>query len=732
MNTKIKTTLTLGHRYFGLILAPLLLVILLSGAVLALKPIMAPEAGVGFQANISADQIVSTLNQIDPKGQMSKLTVLKDGETILLEGGKQGPEGGVYAVRTAEKVGSVGLSVQTYNVFKSLHKKLLIGAGWLVEGASYLLALMLVVGLLLLRPRLRKTLIDGHNALGWLALPLWLLLPVTGVLMSLHFGAPDFNRLEASSQPLADVIQAVDGEQSLSRLSSIDSIKGRFQVVKLVSAGQTAAYQVNELNQLQPVALSRYWAKELHEGTWAGSFSGWLNLVISLGLAVLTATGVYSWLRRQRQSRQKQVRRDEPILVAFASQTGTAAALAKQTAAALRSAGQGVVCNPLSSVSPSELNGYEQVLLIVSTTGEGELPEQAKAFAAALPQSDLGQTQYAVLALGDRRYAHFCQAGKNIDGLLEAQGAQRLQATAYADGNPNAMWQQWLAQLSASLGVTLATIEPIVQDEPIALSLIHKQRLDCADVAGLREVWQLDFQAPVDSHFRPGDLLLITPNADARPRVYSIGSSHLLGQVLSLTVGLEQFKDAEGTVGYGLCSHYLCRELAVGTTIQAALRVHADFHPPQDPQQKAILIATGTGIAAFPGFMAERAQQQSSGQTWLFFGNRCQQGDYFYAEQLQAWQAQGVLAHLTPAFSDDADDGEYVQHKMLAHGKELYAWLAQGAVVYVCGKASTVGQGALAALATIYQDQTGADEAAATAWLADLQAQQRIKMDLFG
>ena len=73
-----------------------------------------------------------------------------------------------------------------------------------------------------------------------------------------------------------------------------------------------------------------------------------------------------------------------------------------------------------------------------------------------------------------------------------------------------------------------------------------------------------------------------------------------------------------------------------------------------------------------------------------------------------------------------------MQHKMLAHGKELYAWLAQGAVVYVCGKASTVGQGALTALATIYQDQTGADEAAATAWLADLQAQQRIKMDLFG
>ncbi|MBP6117617.1 MAG: PepSY domain-containing protein [Neisseriaceae bacterium] len=732
MNAKLKQTLKLGHRYLGLILAPLLLVILLSGAVLALKPIMAPEAGVGIQASISANQVMATLSQIDPAGEMSSLTVLQGGDTILLQGGKQGPEGGVYDLRSAEKVGDAGMGMQTFNWFKSLHKNLLIGAGWVVEWVSYLLAAILLVGVFLLRPKFRQTLVDTHNTLGWLALPLWLLLPVTGVMMCLHLGAPDFNQLQASSAPLAQVIKAVADDRALTQLASIETVKGRYQVVKLEEAGQVTSYQLNEQAQLSPATMNRYWAKELHEGTWAGAFSGWLNLFVSLGLVVLTSTGAYSWLRRQRQSRHKQVRRDETILVAFASQTGTAAALAKHTAAALRAAGQGVVCNPLSSVSPAELNGYEQVLLIVSTTGEGDLPEQAKAFAAAVPSHDLTQTHYAVLALGDRRYAHFCQAGKDIDALLAAQGAQCLQATAYADGNPNDVWQQWLAQFSAQLGLALAPVAKMVQDQPIGLTLMHKQRLDCVGVAGMREVWQLDFAAPADSGFRPGDLLLVTANAAARPRVYSIGSSHRVGQVLSLTVGLEQFDDGQGNIGYGLCSHYLCRELAVGASIQAALREHADFHPPQDAQQKAILIATGTGIAAYPGFMAERVQQQSQGQTWLFFGNRCHNGDYFYAEQLQGWQAQGVLAHLTTAFSADADDGEYVQHKMLAHSAELYQWLQQGAVVYVCGKANTVGEGAMTALAAIYQREAGASAAAAQAWLVELQAQQRIKMDLFG
>ncbi len=732
MNAKLKNYLKLGHRYVGLVLAPILMIILLSGAVLALKPIMAPEVGVGIDASINASQVIDTLNKIDPNGQMTTLTVLKGGDKIALSGGKKSPEGGVYDVRSGERLGDAGMGMETYNWFKGLHKKLMIGAGWLVEWTTYLMAAMLLVGLFLLRPRFKKALIDVHNTVGWLAFPLWLLLPVTGVMMCLHLGAPDFKQLAANPAPLTEVIAAVGEQQSLTDLASIDTVKGRYQIVKLAPEGQTESYQLDEQAQLNPVAMDRYWAKELHEGTWAGSFSGWLNLVVALALVGLTVTGVYSWYRRQRQSRQKQERGTESVLVAFASQTGTAATLAKNTAEALRATGLGVVCNPLSSVAPAELNSYEQVLLIVSTTGEGDLPEQAKAFAAALPQQSLASTHYAVLALGDSRYQHFCAAGKTIDQLLAAQGAQPLQALACADGAPNAVWQQWLADVSARMAVSLGAVAELVQDQPMALTLINKQRLDCQEVAGMREVWQLDFQAPSDCAFRPGDLVLITPNPTARPRVYSIGSSHLLGDVLSLTVGLEQYQDEQGQIGYGLSSHYLCRELMVGTRIQAALRAHEDFQPPQDAQQKAILIATGTGIAAFPGFMAERAQQQSFGNTWLCFGNRSKGGDYFYGEQLQAWQAQGVLAHLTTAFSSDADDGEYIQHKLLANGTELYAWLTQGAVVYVCGKANTVGEGALAALATIYQQATGADDAAAAAWVADLQAQQRIKMDLFG
>lgn len=726
MHKKLKTTLKLGHRYLGLLLAPILMVILVSGAVLAFKPILAPEVGVGIHPSISVAQVKITLQKADPDNQMSQLSVLKNGTQIWLQGGKRGPEGGVYDLRSGEYVGSAGMGLQTYSWFKNMHKKLFIDAGWLVELVSYALAGMLLVGAWLLRPRFKRTLMDTHNTLGWLALPLWLVLPVTGVMMCLHLGAPNFGTLETIQYPLEQVIESVGAQGQLGQLASIESIKGRYQMVKL--AGET--YQLNEQMQLQAVSFNRYWAKELHEGTWAGAFSGGLNLVGSLGLMVLTGTGVYSWWRRQRQSRQKQIRQDETILVAFASQTGTAAALAKQTAIALREAGQGVVCNPLSSVHPEELNGYEQVLLIVSTTGEGEVPEQANAFMAALPQSDLANTQYALLALGDSRYPYFCQAGKDIEMQLKAQGAKPLQLTVYADGTPDEVWCAWLAQIGSSLGLTLNTTMDRAQDQPVSLTLINKERLDQNESTGQREVWQLDFKAPASSTFRPGDLLLVTPHGADCPRVYSIGSSHLVGQVLRLTVGLAQFEDEQGQVGYGVCSHYLCRELTVGTSIQGLVRVHEDFHPPQDAQKKVILVATGTGIAPFPGFLMERAQQQSQACTWLFFGNRCQQKDYFYAEQLQEWRTQGVLADLTTAFS--VDDGEYIQHKLVAEGTKLYEWLQQGAVVYVCGRANTVGQGVMNALQRIYQNETGAGEVEAAKWLSDLQAKQRIKMDLFG
>jgi len=71
-----------------------------------------------------------------------------------------------------------------------LHKSLLVGAGFIVEIATYVMVALIVIGLLLGWPTLRNTLMGWHAGLAWLALPLVLLTPVTALLMILHLGSP--------------------------------------------------------------------------------------------------------------------------------------------------------------------------------------------------------------------------------------------------------------------------------------------------------------------------------------------------------------------------------------------------------------------------------------------------------------------------------------------------------------------------------------------------------------
>src|SRR5471030_1012787 len=115
-------------------------------------------------------------------------------------------------------------------------------------------------------------------------------------------------------------------------------------------------------------------------------------------------------------------------IVAYASQTGNAEELAAQTLATLRLAGIPAQLSELSDLVAADLQRAERVLFLVSTYGEGDAPDGAAAFAGHLMGGavPLPHLHYAVLALGDRAYAHFCGFGRALDRWLEQQGAQAL------------------------------------------------------------------------------------------------------------------------------------------------------------------------------------------------------------------------------------------------------------------------------------------------------------------
>ena len=136
--------------------------------------------------------------------------------------------------------------------------------------------------------------------------------------------------------------------------------------------------------------------------------------------------------------------------VLFGSQTGNSSELADQLAAGLRAAGLGANVTELDAAGVGALtSGSSHVLIVTSTYGEGEMPDNAEMFweelnAAEMPR--LEDLSFAVLGLGDSGYDDFCQAGKDLDIRLEQLGAKRLTARVDCDVDFEDAAAAWISE----------------------------------------------------------------------------------------------------------------------------------------------------------------------------------------------------------------------------------------------------------------------------------------------
>ncbi|MFI2209214.1 sulfite reductase subunit alpha [Streptomyces sp. NPDC020141] len=155
------------------------------------------------------------------------------------------------------------------------------------------------------------------------------------------------------------------------------------------------------------------------------------------------------------------------VNVLFGTQTGTAESLADEAVAGARARGLGGTAAALDAVTPEQLAAMSHLLVVVSTYGEGEMPDNAGLFWEALQSEGaprLEGLRYAVLGLGDRGYDDFCQAAKLIDTRLEQLGAVRLHDRVDCDvefEEPAAAWTAAvLERLAAETGATGAGAAP--------------------------------------------------------------------------------------------------------------------------------------------------------------------------------------------------------------------------------------------------------------------------------
>lgn len=162
-----------------------------------------------------------------------------------------------------------------------------------------------------------------------------------------------------------------------------------------------------------------------------------------------------------------------PLTVLYGSESGNAEGLAGQVAAAARTAGFVVKVADMGDYRQAELGKEKNVLVLVSTWGEGEPPERAKAFHSYVMGEGaprLDGVNYAVFALGDTSYADFCECGKQFDARFEALGARRVSARVDADVDFEGPFNTWLAevmpQMKAAAGVVAAAPPTVVVSAP--------------------------------------------------------------------------------------------------------------------------------------------------------------------------------------------------------------------------------------------------------------------------
>lgn len=253
----------------------------------------------------------------------------------------------------------------------------------------------------------------------------------------------------------------------------------------------------------------------------------------------------------------------QKLTILYGSHTGNGKKIAEQAAEAAASRGLKAEVRDMNDYPARQLAQEENLLVIVSTHGEGDPPvsaEELHQFLGGPRAPKLPKLKFAVLALGDKSYIHYCQTGKDFDERLAALGGTRLLARVEADVAYKAPAAQWIAEVLAKLtagqapaatataasapatpgAAVVAEPQPATQfsaENPWPAKILESIQLNGR--GSDKETYHIELDlAGSGLRYAPGDALAVVP-VNHHPLVEEVLRAGRLSDTASVQVGTE-------------------------------------------------------------------------------------------------------------------------------------------------------------------------------------------------
>ncbi|TAG30860.1 MAG: sulfite reductase [Sphingobacteriia bacterium] len=208
------------------------------------------------------------------------------------------------------------------------------------------------------------------------------------------------------------------------------------------------------------------------------------------------------------------------VSILYGTETGNSKSLALNFSTEAKKKGLRVKLIGLDQYKLQDLYKETHAFIIISTHGEGDPPDAAKAFMNFLGQDNLSlpQLQYSVLALGDTAYPLFCKAGEDVDALLEKAGAKRMSATVKCDVDYEQSANDWFTKIMDSMQPATqaeAATTPVVasaksHERKYYNGIIHTN-INLNDIGSTKKTFHIEIGTEETVDYLCGDSLALKP-----------------------------------------------------------------------------------------------------------------------------------------------------------------------------------------------------------------------------